>query len=77
MNTRSTDFIEDFEQAFCALVIYLISATGEENLDCSIESYEKFYAKHIKDQSIQQITAAALNRIDRLKIKSGAPSNNN
>lgn len=77
MTTRTTDFIEDFEGAFITLVIYLIVATGEEKLDHSVESYEKFVDKYVKNQSIQQIAAGALNRIDRLKIKSGAFSNNN
>jgi len=77
MTTRSTDFIEDFEEAFIALVIYLIVASGEEKLDHSVESYEKFVDKYVKNQSIQQIAAGALNRIDRLKMKSGAFSNNN
>ena len=77
MKEKPVDWVNNFEEAFTTVVMYLIIATSKEKPNTTSEGFDKIHNEHFKGKDLSQLVADALNRVDQLKLTPVNFFNNN
>jgi hypothetical protein len=59
--------LNDINEAFTVLVMYLVMLTEKKDLGQTQQEVDNFFYKHFQDQSLAEVTNDALNRLMVLK----------